>query len=177
MAIEVWEEWRPQMILMDIRMPVMDGLEATRRIRASQAGEAPIIIAVSASALYEDRNQVIHSSVDDFVSKPCREDDLLEKIRVRLGVGYLYVGDERSGETESVAALASVLNGKIRTRLPVELMDQLRRAVLSGEKGQLDELIGKVMEQDAPSAGALRDLADKYEYDALTQLREKHASD
>jgi PAS domain S-box-containing protein len=171
-AIEVWEEWRPQMILMDVRMPVMDGLEATRRIRASQAGEAPVIIAVSASALDEDRNQVIHSGVNDFVSKPCREDELLEKIRVRLGVVYLYAGDDRSQGTESVAALASALNGETLTKLPVELMEQLRHAVLNGENDRLDELIGKVTEQDAALAGTLRDLADKYEYDALMQLLE-----
>ena len=81
---------------MDCEMPVMDGLEATRRIRASQAGDAPVIIAVSASALDEDRNHVVHCGVDDFVSKPCREDELLEKIRARLDIGYLYAGDERS---------------------------------------------------------------------------------
>ena len=56
-------------------------------------------------------------------------------------------------------------------------MDQLRHAVLNGENDRLDELIGKVMEQDARFAGVLRDLADKYEYDALTQLLEKHIQD
>ncbi len=169
-AIQIWEEWRPQMILMDIRMPIMDGLEATRRIRASQAGDAPVIIAVSASALDDDRNHVIQCGVDDFVSKPCREDELLEKIRVRLGVSYLYAGDQLSQQMESVAALASALNGEILTRLPLELMDQLRHAVLNGENDQLDKLIGKVMEQDLSFAGALRNLADNYEYDALIKL-------
>jgi CheY-like chemotaxis protein len=151
---------------MDIRMPLMDGLEATRRIRASQSGDAPVIIAISASALDEDRNEAIACGVDDFVSKPCREDELLEKIRVRLGIAYLYAGEERAQQTESVAALASASNGG----LPVELTDQLRDAVLNGENDQLDVLIGKVMEQDAPFAIALRDLADKYEYDALIRL-------
>jgi hypothetical protein len=74
--------------------------------------------------------------------------------------------------TESVAALASALNGETLTKLPVELMEQLRHAVLNGENDRLDELIGKVTEQDAALAGTLRDLADKYEYDALMQLLE-----
>jgi PAS domain S-box-containing protein len=172
-AIRIWEEWRPQLILMDIRMPIMDGLEATRRIRASQAGEPPVIIAVSASALDEDRGKVIDCGVDDFVSKPCREDELLEKIRARLSISYLYAGGQRSQETNSVAALASVLNTEVVTRLPIELMEQLRHAVRNGENDRLDALIGKVMEQDAPFAGALRDLADKYEYDALIRLLEE----
>jgi signal transduction histidine kinase/CheY-like chemotaxis protein len=171
-AIRMLEDWRPQLILMDIRMPIMDGLEATRRIRASQANDGPVIIAVSASAMEEDRNLGIQSGVDDFVSKPCREDELLEKIRARLGIVYLYAGNERSQETESVAALASALNREVLTKLPVELMDLLRMAVLNGENDRLDELIGKVMEQDAPLARTLRDLADKYEYDALIQLLE-----
>ena len=173
MAIRIWEEWRPQLILMDIRMPIMDGLEATRRIRANQAGAAPVIIAVSASALDDDRSKVIDCGVDDFVSKPCREDELLEKIRVRLGVGYLYAVDVRSQETESVAALASAVNGEILARLPVKLIGQLRSAVLNGENDRLDELIAEVMEQDAAFAGALQNLAHNYEYDALTQLLEK----
>ena len=171
-AIRVWEEWRPQLILMDIRMPIMDGLEATRRIRASQADDGPAIIAVSANAMEEDRNLGIQSGVDDFVPKPCREDELLEKIRVRLGVRYLYAGNERPEATESVAALALAANGEALRRLPAELMRQLRHAVLNGENDRLDKLIGDAMEQDAPIATALRELADKYDYDSLIQLLE-----
>jgi CheY-like chemotaxis protein len=170
-AIGVWEKWRPQLILMDIRMPIMDGLEATRRIRASQADDGPVIIAVSGSVMEEDRQQSIESGLDDFVAKPCREDELLEKIRMRLGVHYLYAGNPRLQETESVVALASAVNSE--TRLPAELTDQLRQAVLNGENDRLDELIRKVMEQDESLAGTLRDLADKYEYDALTHLLEE----
>lgn len=111
---------------------------------------------MSASAMDEDRNLGIQSGVDDFVSKPCREDELLERIRVRLGIIYLYGGDERSQGTESISALASALNGESRARLPVELMDQLRQAVVNGENDRLGELIGTLMEQDAPFAETLR---------------------
>ena len=80
-AMRVWEEWRPQLILMDIRMPVMNGLDATRGIRAHANGGEPVIIALSASALEQDRRTVMDSGVDDFLSKPCREEVVMESIR------------------------------------------------------------------------------------------------
>src|SRR5207253_2078072 len=54
-AVRQFEEWRPHLILMDFRMPVMDGVEAIRRIRAAAGGKAPKIIAVTASAMDENR--------------------------------------------------------------------------------------------------------------------------
>jgi DNA-binding response OmpR family regulator len=54
--------------------------------------------------------------------------------------------------------------------LATELLEQLRLAVQNGEKDRLDELIAMVANQDSGSANALRDLADKYEYDALIKL-------
>ena len=54
-AIRVWEEWNPQLILMDVHMPVMDGLEATRRIKADPRGKETVIVALTASAMDEDR--------------------------------------------------------------------------------------------------------------------------
>jgi CheY-like chemotaxis protein len=108
-----------------------------------------VIIAVSASAMDEDRNLGIQSGVDDFLPKPCREDQLLETIRMRLGIVYLYAGDKLSQETESVAALASALNGEVLTKLPPELMDQLRIAVLNGENDRR-RTHRKSNEQDGP---------------------------
>jgi signal transduction histidine kinase/CheY-like chemotaxis protein len=172
-AIRAWEEWRPQGILMDIRMPILDGLEATRRIRANRDGNEPVIIALTASALEEDRSLIKASGVDDFISKPCREYELLEKIRLHLGLDYSYACDKIPQADESIAALASALSPGRFTRLPEELICQLRQAVLNGENDHLAGLIGQVMERDPQLASALQSLADKYEYDALTSLLEE----
>ena len=97
-AIRSWEEWNPQLILMDVHMPVMDGLEATRRIKADPRGKETVIVALTASAMDDDRRAVSQSGADDFLAKPCREDELLEKIRVLLDIAYDY---EEMSETES----------------------------------------------------------------------------
>jgi signal transduction histidine kinase/DNA-binding response OmpR family regulator len=165
-AIQVWEEWKPRLILMDIRMPVMDGLEAIRRIRAAPAGLDTAIIALSASALDEDRKMVMQSGANEFLSKPCRENKLLEKIRAHLGIHYLYA------EQETDQAPAPALNPESLARLPEVWIAELREAVANGEKDRLDGLIQRVTEHDARFAGALQELADKYAYDALTELLE-----
>jgi len=92
-AIQTWEEWQPQLILMDIHMPVVDGLEATRRIKADQRGIETAVVILTASAMDEDRRTVSESPADAFLSKPCREDDLLEKIRALLKIEYDYQED------------------------------------------------------------------------------------
>jgi two-component system sensor histidine kinase/response regulator len=171
-AIRSWEEWNPRLILMDLQMPVMDGLAATRRIKADPRGKETVIIAVTASAMDDDRATVSQSGADDFVIKPCREDELLEKIRVLLNVAYDY--EEMSGaKGEPVSGLAA-LSADGLGELPRALVEELRNATLNGDKTLLDKLILQVREaEDAGSANALQELADKYEYDALTRLLEK----
>jgi CheY-like chemotaxis protein len=171
-AIRKWEEWNPRLILMDVHMPVMDGLEATRRIKADPRGKETVIAALTASAMEDDRRTVSQSGADDFLTKPCREDELLEKMRVLLNIGYDY--EEMSGaEGQPLAGLAALSAERLR-QLPEELIEELRNATLTGNKKLLDKLILKVPETgDAGSAHALQELADNYEYDALTRLLEE----
>ncbi len=89
-AIQAWEEWSPGLILMDVRMPVMDGLEATRRIKADPRGKETAIVALTGGTMEEDRRAIFHSGADDFLPKPCREDELLERIRTLLNISYEY---------------------------------------------------------------------------------------
>src|SRR6202035_763644 len=95
-AIQLWREWKPDLILMDVRMPVIDGLEATRRIRQQPGGTETVIIALTASSMHEDRCVVMQSGVTDFLSKTCQEDELLEKMQTHLNLSYLYDGTQKS---------------------------------------------------------------------------------
>src|SRR6185436_8853889 len=100
-----FEEWRPHLILMDFRMPVMDGHEAIRRIRTMSGGAAPKIIAVTASAMDENRQQLMEIGADDFISKPFREVELFQKIHAHLGVEYVYAADRIATTPEDAAEL------------------------------------------------------------------------
>jgi DNA-binding response OmpR family regulator len=123
----------------------------------------------------DDRRSVLHSGADDFLAKPCREDELLEKIRALLNIAYDY--EEGSGDDDQSPAGAAVLSAERLARLPQELIEEIRNATLSGNKKLLDKLILKVPEAgDAEAARALQGLADKYEYDALTRLLEQVCS-
>ncbi|MGA9382129.1 MAG: PAS domain S-box protein, partial [Phormidium sp.] len=65
-AVTEWKKWQPHLIWMDMRMPVMDGYEATKIIKSQPGGQNTIIIAVTASALEEERSLVLAAGCDDF---------------------------------------------------------------------------------------------------------------
>jgi response regulator RpfG family c-di-GMP phosphodiesterase len=159
---------------MDMHMPGMDGLEATRRIKADPRAKQTAIVTLTASALDDDRRAAFESGADDFLAKPCLEDELLEKMRVLLGITYVY---EEVSRTERPPAGAATPSAKGLGSLSFKLVEELRNATLSGNKTLLDTLILKVREtEDGASAEALQKLADNYEYDALTQLLEEACS-
>jgi PAS domain S-box-containing protein len=171
-AIRNWEEWNPQLILMDMHMPVMDGLEATRRIKADPRGKETVIAVLTASAMDDDRRAVSQSGADGFLTKPCREDELFEKMRALLNIAYDY--EEMSGAEGQPFIGVAALSAEKLGQLPRELIDKLLNATLNGNKKLLDQLILKVREtKDAEFAQALQELADKYEYDALTRWLEE----
>jgi two-component system CheB/CheR fusion protein len=160
---------------MDVRMPVMDGLEATRRIRQHPGGTETAIIALTASALNDDRHAIMQSGVNDFLSKPCQEDELLQKMQACLNLGYLYDdaaaprndSGANAGSGSKSAAIQDLLQ-----EMPPELARDLQLAIQNGDKGRLDQLIEQAGEWDVAISRALKDLADRYEYDALTHLLE-----
>jgi PAS domain S-box-containing protein len=171
-AIQLWQEWKPDLILMDVRMPIMDGLEATRRIRLQPGGAETVIIALTASALDEDRRVVMQSTMNDYLPKPCPEDELLEKIRAQLNLSYDYDDTETPRSGSSGAASGSNLTSVTNQELPLELAADLQVAIRNGEKEQLDRLIEQTGEWNTLVSLALKDLADKYDYDGLIHLLE-----
>jgi CheY-like chemotaxis protein len=168
-AMNVWEEWRPQIILMDLNMPEMDGWEAIRRIRARPAGRETVIIALTASALEDDRKFALQTGADDFVTKPCRDDELLETMRAFLRIEYEY--EETAGPQPSPVTSIGAVDPERLGRLPQDLINSLRSTILSGNKNELDQLLVTLHKTgDTQSAQALQQLADNYDYDGLNHL-------
>ena len=166
-AVGAVMDWRPRLVLMDLRMPGIDGLEAIRRIRATPAGEAIRIISVSASAFDEDRAGAIAAGADDFVSKPFRESVLFEKVRALLGVEYEYADQPVAG----TAPKGELPPTRIAvTRLPAELRGALRRATVTADLDRMRALIGEAAAHDAEVARRLGDLAEGFEYRQLLDL-------
>ena len=169
-ALEQFEDWQPHLVLMDIAMPVMDGYEATKRIRATPLGQEAIIIVITASVLDEDLQEITASNVEDYIGKPFKENDLFDKIEKHLGVQYIVQTEETLTTQDDETIEAEVSHQEAIDMLPPTLVDSMREAVLNGYMSKLVELIEQVAEQDARLATRLNDLADAYEYDALFEL-------
>lgn len=75
---------KPDLILMDMSLPVMDGLEATRHVKAAASTRSIPVIALTANALVEDRERALAAGCDDFDTKPVELPRLLEKIKHQL---------------------------------------------------------------------------------------------
>ncbi len=89
-AVEAVLEVGYDLVLMDLQMPQMGGLEATQRIREALDGGGPYIAAVTANATVDDRDQCLAAGMDDYLSKPFRIDDLhglLQRYAARRGIG------------------------------------------------------------------------------------------
>jgi CheY-like chemotaxis protein len=151
---------------MDMRMPVLDGYAATRRIKATLKGQATVIIALTASAFEHEQAIVLSAGCDDFVRKPVREAVVFEKIAQHLGVRFIY--DEP--QIGFSAALHSVLAPALLAALPEDWVASLRQAVLGADLERVKLLVNQIRERDGILADRLGQLANDFQIDQLMQL-------
>jgi len=158
-----FRSWHPDLILMDMRMPVMDGYEATRRIRATSAGAHVPIIGVTASVFSEMRHEVFAAGVDDFLGKPFSDSELFDKIGRLLGLHYTYEEEAAAPEPEEAGALSAAAVAA----LPSGLVDRIRQATVAADFDAVLALVGEVAQTDQLLATALRNLAGAFDSDRI----------
>ncbi len=135
-GVDIWQNWHPQLIWMDMQMPVMDGYAATRQIKSHLLGKSTIIIALTASAFDEERALVLSAGCDDFVCKPFLEAVIFEKMAKYLGVRYLY--DSPLELKESSPFILQAASLKV---MPKEWREQLHQAALRTDEPQIFSLL------------------------------------
>jgi CheY-like chemotaxis protein len=165
-AVAAWEEWQPHLIWMDMRMPVMDGHEATRRIKATPTGQQTVIVAVSASVLSDEHAAVRADGCDDFVRKPYRESEIVACLVKHLGVRMVYA----DALPTAASALAQGQAASVELDLagqPAQWLAQVQQAAAAADATQLLQLAAEVAGEQPRLADALRAWVDEYDYAAL----------
>ena len=166
-GVELFREWRPHFIWMDRRMPEMDGLEATRRIRALPGGQEVKIVALTASVFAEQRGEMLAAGMDDILHKPFRPKEIFECLGRQLGVRYAY----RESATPSDSGLSgAALDPAALAALPADLRRELADALAILDTARIGALIGRVAERDAALGQALRQHADSFDYGLIEEV-------
>ncbi|MBW4683503.1 MAG: response regulator [Komarekiella atlantica HA4396-MV6] len=170
-GVNLWETWEPHLIWMDMRMPVMNGYEATKQIKTHLKGQATIIIALTASAFDEERSVILSTGCNDFVRKPFREEVILNKMAQYLGVRYIYeqkaLKVDEFGENSEIecCSLKEVL-----TRMPSEWVAKLHQAALCTDEKLIFSLLEQVPQESVHLANTLADWVNNFRIDKVIDL-------
>lgn len=180
-AIDLWQQWQPHLIFMDMHMPIINGYDATRRVREleqqrrdrdSQLHTPTKIIALTASAFTEQRQACLAVGCDDFVSKPFRRETLLDVLTQHLG----WQNGERTGAAPPVLKPAASrrshppLDASALAIMSTEWIAQFRFAAAQGNDATSLKLIAQIPRQHDSLIEALTSLVESYQFDRLLTL-------
>lgn len=190
-AIEIWENWQPHLILMDVRMPVMDGYEATQEIKAriqqreqeqQENGEMsishpdspiPKIVALTASTIEGRRSFALLVGCDDFISKPFRKTEIFDTLNKHLGVRYLYsnstdfisIGDRSNlSDPTPNAALAYL------PQLPAEWVENMKQVIRNADFDLIARTIEEIRDAHPEFAEILQGHLNNFDYQKILNL-------
>lgn len=177
LAVSLAQKLHPDLILMDWRLPELDGLEATRRIRALPLPRQPKIIMLTASAFEEQRQQAFAAGMDDFLCKPLEEEKLLTSIARLLRLHPRPAAQTHMGSTGQPHApdispsvqTAPPTAGQLASLDPA-LRSALCAAVEELNRGRIDELLLEIAKDQPETAQAIGTMVGQQRYRQLWEL-------
>ncbi len=181
-AIEKWLIWKPDLILMDMRMPIMDGYEATQKIKAlaNTDNPSPVIIAITAHAFEEEHHQILETGCADLIRKPFQREELLLKIGQFLNIQYIYSNESLStnhpdiGEPENQENPSLILDSEALKVMPSEWIEQLYQCASQCSDLLTYKVIQQIPQEYSSLAAKLTKLTDDFRFDEIVKLTESY---
>jgi response regulator RpfG family c-di-GMP phosphodiesterase len=159
---------------MDLRMPVMDGYEATRRIKSTPKGHQIAIIALTASAFEDDRERILNIGCDDFVRKPFQQREIFDMLTKHIGVRFVYEEEpahhRADQQVDTTAVQLDILTRVDPDTLPPDWLDEMREATVLAETNRMLEVIERLGGNHEQLANTLRKLVYDFEYDRILRF-------
>lgn len=167
-AISKFEAWNPDLILMDMRMPVMDGYEATRRIKSTEKGMRTPIVALTASTFEDELKHIDSLGMQGYIRKPFREHELFSTLGKILGITYIYDDETPVSESKYLNNQDALIDDL--AKLPNRLVLKMKQALAVADLDLIIELINSMEDDNPELARQLMNLAVNYNYDLLQQI-------
>lgn len=179
-AIEQWSNFAPHLIWIDMRMPVMDGFEATKRIRQQEkhSPNPTKIIAITAAAFEEEQQRILAIGCDDIVGKPCSGSVIFNTMARHLGVQYLAEArlTHKPKAQEKVFA-ALLLPAEVHATLqsafaamPTDWVAQLNHAARRANEREIFQLLEQIPSARQDAKTAIVHLMQNFQLDQLIHL-------
>jgi PAS domain S-box-containing protein len=169
-AVAVWEQWQPQVILMEMRLPVISGEEATRRIKALMAARPgavrSVIVAFVASEGDEDRDRFLANGCDEVARKPFRAEELFDILERRAGLRLL----RAAAQPPPLPVPTLAERARRLAACPPAWRTHLQEAVALGDFERINTLLEGIRATDAVLHAALVRSAYEYDLEAFTAL-------
>ena len=165
-TVEQYKDWHPHLIWMDIRMPVMNGLEATRIIKENEEDNNIKIVALTAHALEEERLEILAAGCDDFIRKPYRDTEIFDALGKHLGVRFLYSKEVASATADQ----ETTLDEEQLQKIPADLIEKLQEATLLLDKEQCLQVAGMISDHNHELGKQLRRMVEELQYKQILTI-------
>ena len=172
-AIALWESWQPHLIFMDMRMPVMDGYEATKYIKSHVKGQATAIIALTASVLEEEKVTVLSAGCDNFMRKPFQENTIFHMLHKYLGVTYIYEEIRQSPFNQP----SEILTSEDFKIMPQTWLERFMQANLEASNQDVLMMMQEIPITEIKLIKGLNQLVYQYQFDKIIDLIEPLIND
>ena len=163
-GINIFKRWKPHFIWMDRRMPLMDGMEATREIRALEGGQNVKIVALTASVFKEQQQEILDAGMDDLVRKPYRPEEIFSCMNKHLGVRFIY-----QNEAAETGQTMMDLTSMDMAEVPAALRNELKEALILLDEDPIHQAIDGIGAWNTELGKKLRYHADNLEYAKIFQ--------